>query len=89
MIRTSPRGRGEALAHRVALALAVALVDELHAAGACRARDVALDRLDGAVVGVAVDEDELGALAHLGRARDDVVDVAALVLARARSTLHE
>ena len=71
----------EALAHGVALALAVALVDEPHIFARAGGQ-VLLDGLDGAVVGVAVDEDELGALAHVGRARDDVVDVAALVLAR-------
>ena len=56
--------RGEPLPHRIALADPGALADERHGALGME-RDLVLDLLGRAVARVALDEDDLGAGAHL------------------------
>ena len=74
------RGRGEAQAHGVALALA-ALAQKLRTASGVGG-DLALDRGVGVVVRVPLDEDELRSGAHLWRPGEDLGDVAGLVARR-------
>ena len=72
-------GGGKSRPHRVALALA-GLAQQLDVALGVERRD-ALDLLIGPVAAAALDKNNLERIAKARNARDDVLDVAALVAA--------